>query len=342
MKDHSCDYNCGALDEIIAALASANGTQPGTYGVDDICESAKAKIRAAIKNENADIFFLIGGTQTNSAVLSALLAPYEGAVSAATGHIAAHEAGAIEHSGHKVITLPGDECGRLLPETLGEYLAGFYADDTFEHMVRPGTVYISHPTEYGGLYTKAQLLALRELCDKYGMRLYLDGARLAYGLAARDTDVDLPLLAQVCDAFYIGGTKCGALFGEAVVFRNGTTAPHFFTVRKQQGALLAKGWLLGLQFDMLFTDDLYLHAGRRAIDTAALLEKGLLEKGVEFYTKSPTNQLFLVLDNDRLAELDGKVGYSVWEKLPGGRTVVRLCTSWQTTEDDVYALVELF
>lgn len=342
MLDLSCDYNCGALDEIIEALAKANGSQPGTYGIDGICDSAKAKIKAAVKNENAEIYFLVGGTQANSAVLSAILAPYEGVLSASTGHIAGHEAGAIEHSGHKVLPVKNGEQGKIDLDALTEWLRAFYADETYPHMVQPGAVYISHPTEYGGIYTKAELLRLREICDEYSLRLFADGARLAYGLASESADVDLPLLGQVCDAFYIGGTKCGALFGEAVVFRDEKVAPHFFTVRKQQGALLAKGWLLGLQFDVLFTDGLYLRAGERAIQSAARLKKGLEAKGVEFYTDSPTNQQFILLKNEELAKLDGRVGYSVWEHPDPQHTVIRLCTSWQTTTEDVDFVVGLF
>ncbi len=342
MIDFSCDYNCGALDEILEALASAKSEQPGTYGFDSYCDRAKAKIKAAIGSEKAEIFFLVGGTQANSAVLSAILAPYQGVLSATTGHIAGHEAGAIEHSGHKVLTVPGDSKGRIDIDAAEKWLVDFYADDTYPHMVQPGAVYISHPTEYGGVYSRGELLRLRALCDKYGLRLFLDGARLAYGLAAEGTDVDLKLLAQVCDVFYIGGTKCGALFGEAVVFKDENVAPHFFTLRKQQGALLAKGWLLGLQFDVLFTDDLYLRAGRQAMKCARLLKERLAAKNVEFFTESPTNQQFILLENSRLAELDGKFGYSVWERPDDEHTVVRLCTSWQTTEEDIIALTDMF
>ena len=337
MIDFSCDYNCGCAPEILAALTAANGIQHATYGLDEISGRAKEKIRTAVENSEADVYFLVGGTQTNATVLSAILRPWEGVVSAGSGHIAVHESGAVEATGHKVLTVEADESGRVAPETLRAYLRGFYADETYPHMVQPGAVYLSHPTEYGGLYGAAALREIRAICDEYGLRLFVDGARLAYALASPETDVTLPLLGEVCDVFYIGGTKCGALLGEAVVFRREQKA--FFTAHKQRGALLAKGFLLGLQFDALFTDDLYFRLGRQGVDCALALREGLRAMGVSLRPESGSNQQFPVLSADQLQKLGGKIGYEIWQRLEGGSAVIRLCASWRTTEADVEAVL---
>lgn len=338
MIDLSCDYNCGCTPEIMEELIKANAEQQSTYGFDRYCDSAKEKIKAAVGNPDADIYFIVGGTQTNAIVLADILQPWEGVVCAESGHITGHEAGAIEASGHKVITVRGDSTGKIDLEALQSYLKTFYDDSTCEHMVQPGAVYISQPTEYGGIYSKAELIALRRICDRYSMRLYADGARLAYALSSSYNDVTLEALGKLCDAFYIGGTKCGALFGEAVVFKK--KAPHFFTLRKQRGGLLAKGWLLGLQFDVLFTDGLYMKLGRNAAEMGELLAAGLHAAGVTMACDSPTNQQFAVLNEKQLTALDGKIGYSVWEKR-GSDTVVRFCTSWRTEKAQVLELIDL-
>lgn len=337
MIDFSCDYNCGCAPEILAALTAANESQHATYGLDAISARAKDKIRAAVGNPDADVFFLVGGTQTNATVLSSILRPWEGVVSAASGHIAVHESGAVEATGHKVLPVEADACGRIEPETLRNYLRGFYADETHPHMVQPGAVYLSHPTEYGGLYSAAALREIRATCDEYGLSLFVDGARLAYALASPETDVTLPLLGKVCDVFYIGGTKCGALLGEAVVFRR--SQKHFFTAHKQRGALLAKGFLLGLQFDTLFSDDLYLRLGRQGTECALALREGLREMGVAFRPESGSNQQFPVLSSEQLQKLDGKIGYEIWQRLADGSAVIRLCASWRTTREDVDAVL---
>ena len=336
MIDLSCDYNCGCAPEILSALEAANGEQHATYGFDDISERAKEKIKLAVGNADAEVFFLVGGTQTNATVLSSILAPYQGVLSAGSGHIAVHEAGAVEYTGHKVLTVGGDEYGRIDLEALRGWLRAFSGDATRTHMVQPGAVYVSHPTEYGGLYTAAQLRELRAICDEYGLKLFLDGARLAYALAARGADVDLKLLGELCDVFYIGGTKCGALLGEAVVFKK--PEPFFFTTHKQHGALLAKGFLIGLQFDALFTDGLYLRLGAQAIDCAEKLREGLYELDVGFCPESRTNQQFPYLSDEQLEKLDGRIGYEIWERRGGG-AVVRLCTSWRTTAADIDAVL---
>lgn len=283
---------------------------------------------------------MVGGTQTNAIVIDSLLKPYEGVVCADNGHINTHEAGAIEFTGHKVLVLPG-ECGKLKADVLQDYLATFYADENHEHAVFPGMVYISHPTEYGTLYSKAELEQLAAVCHTYEIPLYLDGARLGYGLMSSETDVTLDDVATLCDVFYIGGTKVGALCGEAVVFTKNNTPKHFMTIVKQRGALLAKGRLLGVQFDALFTNNLYFDISKHAIRMAELLKQGLLEKGYRFFIDSPTNQQFIILENAKMEELKKGVAFSFWEKYDENHTVVRFATSWATKEEDVNALLNL-
>ena len=310
------------------------------YGANKYCESAKAKIRKACESENADVYFLVGGTQTNALVINSMLQSYEGVIVAETGHISVHEAGAIELTGHKVLTLPHHN-GKINVNEVKGYLQTFYADENHEHMVFPGMVYIPHPTEYGTLYTKNELTEISETCKKYEIPLFLDGARLAYGLVAKDTDVTLPDIAQFCDVFYFGGTKAGALLGEAVVFTKNNTPKNFVTRIKQHGALLAKGRLLGVQFDTLFSDDLYKRIGKHAIDLAEKLKNILHKKNYRFYLESPTNQQFIIIKNTKMEELAKNVSFSFWEKYDENYTVIRLATSWATTEKDLNELVKL-
>lgn len=272
--------------------------------------------------------------------LDTMLEPYEGVVSAETGHVASHEAGAIEYSGHKVLTIPQHE-GKIDAAELETFLRKFWEDGNHEHMVFPGMVYISHPTEYGTLYTKVELENLSAICDAYHIPLFLDGARLGYGLAASDTDVTLPDIARCCHVFYIGGTKVGALCGEAVVFTRHNTPKHFLTRIKQHGALLAKGRLLGIQFDTLFTDNLYFEIGKHAIAMAELLKKGLADNDIPLYLNSPTNQQFLLLTDEQTERLKHDVVYSFWEKPDEDHTVIRLVTDWATTEAQVLELVQV-
>lgn len=339
--DFSCDYSIGAAKEVLDALCQTNDLQTDCYGNDVYSNAAKEKIKEAIGNKDADIWFLVGGTQTNATVLDALLKKYEGVISATSGHIAVHEAGAIEFTGHKVIEVESDNTGKIVIDSLIKYLKTFYADPTYSHMVIPGAVYISHPTEFGGLYSKAELNSLREVCDEYGMKLYLDGARLAYALAGQN-DVTIKDISALCDAFYIGGTKCGTLFGEAVVLKNKTLAPHFLTHIKQHGALLAKGRILGVQFDRLFTDNLYFELGKKAINAAEYMCQKLKEKNVRFLTDSPTNQQFIIVDDKKLKELDGNIKYSFWSKYDDSSTVIRLCTSFATEKQDIDNLITFF
>lgn len=340
MQHFDSDYMEGAHPEILRRLAETNMEKTPGYGTDSYCESARKKILESCGCPEGEVYFLSGGTQTNMTVIASMLKPYQGVVAADTGHISVHEAGAIEASGHKVLTVPGVQ-GKLMPENLADFMEKYYGDENHEHMVWPGMVYISHPTEYGTLYTAAELKALRELCDTYHMPLFLDGARLGYGLMAEETDVTLKVIAEYCDAFYIGGTKVGALFGEAVVLPKKDRIPHFFTMIKQRGALMAKGRILGIQFDTLFTDDLYFKISRHAIDMAMKMKQGFLEKGYALYLDSMTNQQFVVLEPEKLKALSEKVTFGFWENLEDGRTVVRFATSWATLETDVDALLAL-
>ncbi len=333
------DYAEGAHPVILEKLLTTNMEALSGYGSDSYCQSAKEKIIEACQCENAKVHFLVGGTQTNQIVIYSLLASYEGVVAASTGHISTHEAGAIEATGHKVLTIPQHE-GKIDADELTTYLEGFWADGNHDHMVFPGMVYISHPTEYGTLYTESELKKISEICNHYSIPLYLDGARLGYGLMADGADVTLPIIAKYCDAFYIGGTKVGALCGEAVVFTK-SEPKHFMTTVKQHGALLAKGRLLGIQFDTLFTDDLYLKIGAHAIEMAKLMTQIFEEKGYQFYLKSPTNQQFIILDDEKIKELEDKVSFSFWEKSDETHTVVRFATSWATTKENIEKLREL-
>ena len=325
------DYSCGAHPAVLVALLKSNlDPQPG-YGEDAYSESAREKIRAACGCPGAEIHFLSGGTQTNAVVLAALLQPGEGVVTARSGHINAHEAGAPEALGCKLLDLP-EHRGKLDPAELQALVAGLLADENVEHMVYPGAVYISHPTEWGTLYTRRELDSISAICREFGMRLYLDGARLAYGLAARDTDVDLPFLASVCDAFYVGGTKCGALCGEAVVFPR-QTPPHFLNFIKKHGALMAKGRLCGVQFDALFTDGLYYEIGRQGVESAEKLKKLLAKHQIPCFMDTPTNQQFAILENARYQALREKVPVSFWSNPDPEHTVVRFATAWYTTDE---------
>ena len=333
------DYLEGAHPSVMVRLAETNMAQTVGYGEDEYCEAAREKIKAACRAPEADVHFLVGGTQTNTTVIAAILRPWQGVISAVSGHINCHEAGAIESTGHKVITLPTTN-GKITAQQVQDYVEWHRNDESTEHIVQPGMVYISHPTEYGTLYTKAELQALHDVCQTYHMPLFVDGARLGYGLAAEGTDVTLPDLARLADVFYIGGTKVGALCGEAVVFPHGAPA-HFMTMVKQQGALLAKGRLLGLQFDVLFTDDLYQTISRNAIATANALKQGLAAKGYRFFLDSPTNQIFIVFSNEQLAALEGKAKFGFWEKFDDTHTVMRIATSWATRMEEIDGLLAL-
>ena len=334
------DYMEGAHPNILQKLVETNMEKTPGYGCDHYCESAKEKIRKACNCPNAEIHFLVGGTQTNATIIKALLRTYEGVLAAETGHINVHEAGAIEAGGHKILTL-SQKFGKISAEAVENYIDTFNKDVNNAHMVKPGMVYISHPTEYGALYSKEELEKLSASCKKNKIPLFLDGARLGYGLMAKDTDVTLEIIANSCDVFYIGGTKVGALFGEAVVITKPNLIDNFFTIIKQQGALLAKGRLLGIQFDTLFSDNLYFNIAKHAIDMTEKLISGLVEKGYKFYYQSPTNQQFIILDNNKMEQLAQTVSFSFWEAIDENNTVVRFAASWATQESDIDQLLKL-
>ena len=310
------------------------------YGRDEHCDHARSMIRSLCEKLEAEVFFLSGGTQANAAVISALLRTYEGVVATQYGHICSHEAGAIEATGHKVISLPSAD-GKLSATALEAYMRGFFEDENCEHLARPGMVYLSHPTEWGTVYTKEELKKLKQVCEKYSLPLYVDGARLGYGLMARKTDVTLKDIAKYCDAFYIGGTKVGALFGEAVVLVNTRRFAHFFTHIKNRGALLAKGWLIGVQFEALLRDNLYFEIARNAVDRAMEMREVLRQKGYELYIDSPTNQQFVVLEDRQLEMMKDRLGYGFWEKMQDGRTIIRLATSWASTREEIFELSKI-
>lgn len=333
------DYCEGAHPEILKKLSEINLEKQTGYMGSDFCKSAEEKIRTALACPQAQVFFLTGGTQTNLIAIDTLLKPYEGVVAAETGHVETHESGAIEFTGHKVITIPSHN-GKIDADELSAYVKKYYGDESMEHIVTPGMVYISQPTELGTLYTKEELAAIREVCRRYDMPLYMDGARLAEALAADET-LTLPDYAALTDAFYIGGTKCGTLFGEALVFTKGNMPERFLSRVKQHGALLAKGWIVGVQFDVLFTGGLYVEGGKNAVEKAEVIKKALSEKGYEFYVDSPTNQIFVIMDKEKAEALSEKVNYTLWEDIGGSRVVIRFVTSWATTGEDVRKLTEV-
>ena len=332
------DYSEGAATEILQKFVETQYVQQTGYGTDEYCKSAEEKIRKACACEEAQVKFICGGTQTNQLVISTMLQPFEGVIGVETAHIAAHEAGAIEYSGHKVLTLPQHD-GKIDPKELVDLVETFWNDESHEHMVYPGMVYVSHPTELGTLYTKAELEAIANVCRNYNLPLYLDGARLGYGLMSEGTDLDLETIAKLCDVFYIGGTKVGALCGEAVVFTKNNMPKCFVAQIKQHGALMAKGWVTGMQFDTLFTDNLYLKISKNAIEMAKLLKEGFVAKGYKLHVDSPTNQQFVVVTNEQLAELKEKAVFEVWERLDKESVVIRFVTSWATKKETVEKLI---
>lgn len=338
MLRFECDYTEGCIPEILEAIARENHTQLKGYSEDPICDRARAKIKALCQSDDVDVHFLVGGTQTNTTVIAACLRPYQGVISPVTGHIACHETGAIEATGHKVIGLP-TENGRLTANQIRTYCAAHWADASFEHIPQPAMVYISHPAENGSLYSLQELTEIREACDEWNLPLFLDGARLGYGLASPATDVTLPDLARLTDVFYIGGTKVGALFGEAVVIRNAALKKDFRYMIKRQGGMLAKGWLLGLQFDTLMENDRYLTISRKAVNQALRIKDAFEKKGCSFFMESWTNQQFPILSNETLKKFEGKFSYCVWEYVDADHTAVRFATSWATTDEQVDQLI---
>lgn len=340
MLSFESDYIHGAHPEILKKLVETNFEPLSGYGYDKYTEEAKCKIKELCKKDDVEVFLLNGGTQSNQLVIDTMLEPYQGVISADTGHIFSHEAGAIEFTGHKVLTLR-NHYGKINPEELNNYVSSFYFDENHEHCVFPGMVYISHPTEYGTLYTLDELTEISNICKKYDLKLYLDGARLGYGLMSKGTDVQLSDIVNLTDAFYIGGTKVGTLCGEAVVFTHNNAPKHFFTSIKQHGALAAKGRLLGVQFATLFTDELYFKISSHAIEMADKVREALKEKGYKFYIDTVTNQIFVVLSSEQYINLKSKVAVGFWEKLNDNRVVVRIATCWATTQEDINHLINV-
>ena len=340
MISFTSDYIAGAHPKVLERLVETNLVTMSGYGSDEYTQSAIEKIKRACECEDADVYLLTGGTQTNQTIISTMLENYEGVIAADTGHVSLHEAMAIEYTGHKVMQIAGSE-GKLNAADIKKYIDDFYDDDNHEHMPFPGMVYISFPTEYGTIYSKQELTDIYKVCKDREIPLFVDGARLGYGLNSHECDITLPELAKLCDVFYVGGTKVGALCGEAVVFTHNNAPKHFLTQIKQHGALLAKGRLLGVQFDALFTDNLYMEISKHAIAMADRLKELFREKGYRFLLDSPTNQQFIILDNDKMNSLGKDVEFSFWEKYDDNHTVVRFATSWSTKDEDIDELSKL-
>ena len=340
MISFECDYNNGAHPKVLENLVKNNSAKPTPYGFDEFSERAKERIREAIGMPDAQIFFLTGGTQTNATTIDSMLYQYEGVICVDSGHINVHEAGAVEFTEHKIITLPGKQ-GKMEVQVLDKYLDDFMHDGNNAHAVYPGLVYITFPTELGTIYTARELDGIYQVCQRYDIPLYIDGARLGYGLTAEGCDVTLPYLARHCDVFYIGGTKIGALCGEAVVFTNRRAHKHFFSIQKQHGAVIAKGALIGLQFEALFTDDLYFQLSRHANRMAMRMKRLFQEKGYEFWLDSPTNQQFVILPDAKVAELAERMEFTHWGQASGHRTICRFVTSWATTDEELDELQRL-
>ena len=340
MISFECDYNNGAHPKVLENLIKYNNVKPTPYGFDEFSERAKGRIREAIGMPDAQIFFLTGGTQANATTIDSMLYQYEGVICVGTGHINVHEAGAVEFTEHKIITI-ADNNGKMEAKTLDKYLDDFMPDGNNAHAVFPGLVYITFPTELGTLYSAQELDDIYQVCKHYNIPLYIDGARLGYGLMAEGCDITLPYLARHCDVFYIGGTKIGALCGEAVVFTNRQAHKHFFSIQKQHGAVIAKGALIGLQFEALFTDDLYFKLSRHAIEMAMQMKQIFQEKSCEFFIDSPTNQQFVILSNDMVDRLSQHIEFTHWSKADIHHTVCRFVTSWATTTEELDELKRL-
>ena len=339
MIQFQCDYNEGAHPMILQRLAETNMEQTVGYGEDPYCEQARELIRKACQNDNIDVHFLVGGTQTNTTVIAHTLRPYQGVISAVSGHINVHETGAIEATGHKVLAIASAD-GKLTAAQVEEAVIAHRNEDGPEHMVQPGMVYISFPTEVGTVYTLSELKAISTVCRKYELPLFIDGARLGYGLCSPESDITLPDLAQLADVFYIGGTKVGALFGEAVVITGEALKRDFRYSIKRHGGMLAKGRLLGIQFATLFTDNLYMKIAQHAIDEAMRIKAALQEVGIKVLIDSPTNQQFPIFSNAQLEALSKKYRFSFWQQMDAEHAAVRICTSWGTKSENVKSLIE--
>lgn len=331
------DYNHGAHPAILEALEKYNEESYGGYGLDFWCEKAEMEIKKYLDAPQAAIHFLVGGTQTNFVVIASALRPFQAVVCAESGHIHVHETGAVEHTGHKILALPQKE-GKITAEQIAQTAQDFCASGVKEHIVQPKMVYLSFSTEYGTIYSRKELEEIHAVCRNYGLYLFIDGARLGYGLGAAEADVTMKDLARLCDVFSIGGTKCGALFGEAVVICNPALQMDFRSYMKQSGAMLAKGWLLGLQFYTLFQDGLYFEITRQADRCAMQIKEAFSRKGIPFYIESPTNQQFVVLEDSMAEKLAEKYIFEEEGRIDATHSCIRFCTSWSTTKEEVDAL----
>ena len=340
MKYFNSDYTAGAHPKVLERLVETNLEHTVGYGNDQYTARAKALIRREIGCDDAEVMFLVGGTQTNATAIDGILARHEGVLAAESGHIAVHESGAIEASGHKVLTLP-HYAGKVHAEDVEHFITEFYADETYPHMVAPGMLYISQPTEYGTVYSLKELESLSEVCHKHNIPLYIDGARMGYALASEGADFTLKDIARLADVFYIGGTKLGTLFGEALVVTNRTLLKNLFPLVKQHGALLAKGRLSGVQFEAMFSDGLYYAIGRHAVEQALRIREAFRTKGYEVVIESPTNQQFFRLPNEVIDSLRKEASFDYWGARGETHSIVRFVTSWSTTAEDVDRLIEL-
>ena len=333
------DYNQGCHQNVMDALQSMQPIQMQSYGLDTACEAAADKIRTLCKNQDLSVHFLVGGTQTNLTVIAAALRPHQAVLGVHTAHINVHETGSIEATGHKILSLASPD-GKITAQQIEKAMLDQLSDESAEHIVQLKMVYISNSTELGTIYTLSELTEISEVCKRYGLYLFLDGARLSYALTAKDNDITLADLARLCDAFYMGGTKCGAMFGEAVVISNPAIAEDFRYIIKQRGAMLAKGWLLGVQFDTLLTNNLYFDIARKANELANQLRDTLTKNGYTMLIPGSTNQVFPILPNDLLAKLSENFTYTMQQVVDDTHKAVRFCTSWATTPESVDALCQ--
>ncbi|CAK7192738.1 hypothetical protein COMNV_00944 [Commensalibacter sp. Nvir] len=339
MTKFSNDYQTGCHPDILKKIIETNLEITAGYGLDSYCDQAKKRIKQAIKNDDADIHFLVGGTQTNATVIDSMLRPYQGVIAAHSGHIAVHETGAIEATGHKVLTLPTGD-GICYAEQIQNFMENYYIKSTFkEHIVQPAMVYISHPSELGILYSKKELQAISRVCRRYQLFLFIDGARLGYALNREICDIELTDLAELTDVFYIGGTKCGALFGEAVVIVNKALQSNFRAMIKQHGGLLAKGRLLGIQFSTLFENNLYQKICQNAVRYALDIRAAFEQKKIRFFGRSGTNQQFPILTPKHADFFAKHFGFVYWDSLEQLH-VMRYCTNWSTKQNEVETLLE--
>lgn len=331
------DYNQGCHENVMAALVKMQPVQMQSYGLDTACDAAANKIRKLCDNDKLSVHFLVGGTQTNLTVISAALRPHQAVLGVQTAHINVHETGSIEATGHKIVTLPSVD-GKITAKQIEQTMIEQLSDESAEHIVQVKMVYISNSTELGTIYSLAELEEISTVCRRYGLYLFVDGARLSYALTAEDNDVTLADLARLCDVFYIGGTKCGAMFGEAVVISDPAIAEDFRYLIKQRGAMLAKGWLLGVQFGALFENDLYFKIAGEANRLADQIRDTLESKGYPMLIPGSTNQVFPILPNDMLEKLSENFTYSTQQVMDESHKAVRFCTSWATTQESVDAL----